>query len=40
MDKIGRKREKHHMAGIMVLKMKGNKISCLNEYWNTRIGKL
>jgi len=29
--------EKHHMTGIMILKMKGDKISHLNEYWNTRI---
>ncbi len=29
--------EKHHMAGIMLLKMKHDKISYLNEYWNTRI---
>ena len=29
--------EKHKMAGIMILKMKGNKITYLNEYWNTRI---
>ncbi|MCK4554352.1 nuclear transport factor 2 family protein [Candidatus Parcubacteria bacterium] len=29
------KGEKHYMAGIMILKMKGNKISFLNEYWNS-----
>ena len=29
--------KKHSMAGIMVLKMKGDKISYLNEYWNTKI---
>jgi ketosteroid isomerase-like protein len=28
--------EQTHMAGIMLLKMKGDKISYLNEYWNTR----
>lgn len=28
--------EKQHMAGIMLLKMKGSKISHLNEYWNTK----
>ncbi len=27
----------NHMVGIMVLKMEGNKISYLNEYWNTKI---
>lgn len=27
---------KDHMVGIMILKMKGNKISYLNEYWNTK----
>ncbi|MFH1802028.1 MAG: nuclear transport factor 2 family protein [archaeon] len=25
-----------HMAGIMIIKMKGNKISHLNEYWRTK----
>jgi ketosteroid isomerase-like protein len=25
-----------HMVGIMILKMRGNKIFHLNEYWNTR----
>ena len=25
-----------HMAGIMILKMKGNKITYLNEYWKTK----
>ena len=29
--------EKRLMVGIMILKMKGNKISYLNEYWNTKI---
>ena len=28
--------KKGHMAGIMILKMKGDKISYLNEYWNTK----
>jgi len=28
------KGKKDYMVGIMVLKMKGNKISYLNEYWN------
>ncbi|MBI4044005.1 MAG: nuclear transport factor 2 family protein [Candidatus Diapherotrites archaeon] len=27
---------KGRMAGIMILKMKGNKISYLNEYWRTK----
>lgn len=27
---------KDHMVGIMILKLKGNKISYLNEYWNTK----
>ncbi|MBD3355336.1 hypothetical protein GF361_05110 [Candidatus Woesearchaeota archaeon] len=27
---------KNHMVGIMILKMKGNKITYLNEYWNTK----
>lgn len=27
---------KDHMVGIMILKMKGDKISYLNEYWNTK----
>ena len=31
------KKEQHHMVGIMILKMIGNKISFLNEYWNTKI---
>ncbi len=26
-----------HMVGIMILKMNGDKISYLNEYWNTKI---
>ncbi len=26
----------HHLTGIMLLKMKGDKISYLNEYWNSR----
>ncbi len=30
---------KGHMVGIMILKMKGNKITYLNEYWNTKINK-
>lgn len=29
--------EKERMVGIMILKMRGNKITYLNEYWNTRI---
>ncbi len=33
-------REKHYMAGIMLIQMKGGKISSLNEYWNTRIERL
>lgn len=28
--------KRNHMVGIMILKMKGKKISHLNEYWNTR----
>jgi len=28
------KNKKNHMVGIMILKMKGNKITYLNEYWN------
>ena len=31
------KGKKHHMAGVMILKMKGDKITSLNEYWNTKI---
>ena len=31
------KGEEHNMVGIMILNMKGNKISYLNEYWNTKI---
>jgi ketosteroid isomerase-like protein len=31
--------KKNKMAGIMILKMKGNKISYLNEYWNTQVDK-
>ena len=27
---------KGHMVGIMILKMEGDKISYLNEYWNTK----
>ncbi|MAG76043.1 MAG: hypothetical protein CL811_04705 [Colwelliaceae bacterium] len=27
---------RNHMVGIMILKTKGNKISHLNEYWNTK----
>ena len=34
------KGEKHHMAGIMFLKMKGGKISYLNEYWNSNVNNL
>jgi len=29
--------EKCKMVGIMILKMKGNKITHLNEYWKTKI---
>jgi len=29
--------KKGYMVGIMILKMKGNKISYLNEYWRTKI---
>lgn len=28
------KNKKNYMVGIMILKMKGNKITYLNEYWN------
>lgn len=28
------KGEKNHMVGIMILKIKGDKITYLNEYWN------
>jgi ketosteroid isomerase-like protein len=28
--------KKEYMVGIMILKMKGNKIISLNEYWRTR----
>jgi ketosteroid isomerase-like protein len=28
------KRKKNRMVGIMILKMKGDKITYLNEYWN------
>lgn len=28
------KKEKNRMVGIMILKMKGDKITYLNEYWN------
>ena len=31
------KKERNYMVGIMLLKMRGNKISFLNEYWNTKI---
>jgi len=34
--KKNRKWSKDRMVGIMILKMKGNKISYLNEYWNTK----
>jgi len=30
------KGEKNIMVGIMILKMKGNRISYLNEYWNSK----
>jgi ketosteroid isomerase-like protein len=30
------KGEKGKMVGIMILKMKGDKISYLNEYWNSK----
>lgn len=33
-------KEKHHMVGIMLLKMKGNKITSLNEYFNSKITRL
>jgi ketosteroid isomerase-like protein len=33
------KGKKNKMVGIMILKMKGNKISYLNEYWNTEVGR-
>ncbi|MFC2142923.1 nuclear transport factor 2 family protein [Candidatus Aenigmatarchaeota archaeon] len=33
------KGKNHHMVGIMILKMKGNKISYLNEYWNSKTSK-
>ena len=29
--------KKVHMVGIMILRMKGDKITYLNEYWNTKI---
>jgi ketosteroid isomerase-like protein len=29
-------KKKCYMVGIMILKMKGNKITYLNEYWKTR----
>lgn len=29
--------KKGRMVGIMILKMKGNKITYLNEYWKTKI---
>ncbi len=34
------KGERQHMTGIMILKMKGDKISYLNEYWNQRRSKI
>jgi ketosteroid isomerase-like protein len=34
--KRNKKWSKDRMAGIMILKMKGDKISYLNEYWNTK----
>ncbi len=30
--------KKQHMTGIILLKMRGSKISQLNEYWNTKTG--
>lgn len=30
------KNKKCHMVGIIILKMKGDKISYLNEYWNVK----
>jgi len=30
------KKKKQHMVGIMILKMRRDKISYLNEYWNTK----
>jgi ketosteroid isomerase-like protein len=30
------KGRQNHMVGIMIIKMKNNKITCLNEYWNTK----
>ena len=30
------KQIKKHLVGIMILKMKANKITYLNEYWNTK----
>ena len=29
--------ERGRMVGIMILKMRGNKITYLNEYWNTKV---
>lgn len=37
--KKDKKWTKDHMVGIMILKLEGNKISYLNEYWNTKRGK-
>ncbi len=34
------KGEKRHMTGIMIIKMVGDKISFLNEYWNQQRSKL
>lgn len=31
------KKKKNIMAGIMLINMKGGKITYLNEYWNTKI---
>ena len=28
--------KRHHMVGIMLLKIRGGKITHLNEYWNTK----
>ena len=30
--------QKEHMVGIMILKMRGDKIAYLSEYWNTKRG--
>ena len=36
--KKSKKWVKDHMVGIMILKMRGDKIAYLNEYWNTKRG--